>query len=308
VVTTPQPIATKRSTALPAPRAAGVLQSRGERTHRLGRRFERRGGQRIELHRQVDKSGLDVDWDLDADGAAGRREGEARRFAQRGQRGLGVADAERGLADRLQHLQLRRRFVNEAEVAVDVVGLDLPGEVQQRRAGGQRLDQRAGRIAGAGAGAGDAHAQGAGDAGIRIGHVAGAGLAARRHEADLAAPVERVEDGHVVDGDHAERGANAAALEEAGGEFTDGDAGGRGGGHAVFLEAAMPPGWGMCASSWLSPAAAWRTLGTSVSAWSGVICCAGTVMLMAAATSWRSLWTGAAMVVMPVSKPPWLMP
>jgi hypothetical protein len=75
---------------------------------------------------------------------------EARRFAQRGQRGLGVADAERGLADRLQHLQLRRRFVDEARSRSMYVGLDLPGEVQQRRAGGQRLDQRPAHVAGAG--------------------------------------------------------------------------------------------------------------------------------------------------------------
>jgi hypothetical protein len=38
-------------------------------------------------------------------------------------------------------------------------------------------------------------------------------LAARHHEAQLAASKHRVEDGHVVDGDHPEGGLHVAMLE-----------------------------------------------------------------------------------------------
>jgi len=75
----------------------------------------------------------------------------------------------------------------------------------------------------AGAGAGDAYAQHARDARIGVGHVAGAGLASGRDKADLPTPVEGVEDGHVVDRDHAIGGLDLASLQKSGNQLAHGD-------------------------------------------------------------------------------------
>ena len=118
-------------------------------------------------------------------------------------------------------VELRPRLVQEAEAAVKERLVDLAGEMEERRAGGRRLDERARSVAGAGAGAGDDDAKPARDAGRRVRHVGGARLAARRHEADTAAPVDRVEDRNVVNADDAEGEAHAGALEEGGDDVAE---------------------------------------------------------------------------------------
>ena len=127
--------------------------------------------------------------------------------------------------------------MDEAQVTVNKVGFDLTGQVQQRGAGGECFHQRPGGVAGARAGAGDAHAQHAADAGGGVGHVAGTGLAPRRHKVDTAAPVQGIEHRHVVDRDHAKGDLHPALLQKTGDQFAHGDHGGRVGGirrsHAV---------------------------------------------------------------------------
>ena len=71
-----------------------------------------------------------------------------------------------------------------------------------------------------------------GHARIGVGHVHGAGFAARRDEADAALARDRVEDRHVVDRDHAEGGGDAHVGERARDGVADrfGFNGGSGGG------------------------------------------------------------------------------
>jgi hypothetical protein len=102
------------------------------------------------------------------------------------------------------------------------VSTELTGDVQQRGAGGQCFDHRARRVARRGARAGERNAEAAGHARETIGHVHRAGFAARADVADLAAIVDRVEDRHVMDRDHAECGLNAALLEKGGDQFANG--------------------------------------------------------------------------------------
>jgi hypothetical protein len=112
--------------------------------------------------------------------------------------------------------------VNIREVLIEVFGFDLAGDVQQRGAGGQCFDHRARCVARRGARAGKGDAEAAGDAREAIGHIHRAGFAARADIADLAAVMDRVEDRHVVDRDHAECGLNAALLEKGGDQFAIG--------------------------------------------------------------------------------------
>ncbi|MNE58567.1 hypothetical protein D3C80_1536070 [compost metagenome] len=109
------------------------------------------------------------------------------------------------------------------KVLVQVRRFDLPGDVQQRRAGGQCFDQRTGSVARSGAGGGQAHAQATGGAGIGIGHVGRPGFTAGHDEADVAAHGEGIEDRHVVDRDHAEGGLDLALLEKRGDGSANGD-------------------------------------------------------------------------------------
>ena len=120
-----------------------------------------------------------------------------------------LPDPQVGLADGLEHVRLARHVVDRRAVAIDEFAIDLRGDVQHRRAGGQRFDLRAGGIAGRGAGAGDDDAKRARHPRIGVGHVHGAGLAARRHETDSAVPRDGVENRHVVDRDHAENRRHA---------------------------------------------------------------------------------------------------
>ena len=190
-------------------------------------------------------------------------------------------------------------LVNETEVAVNELRLNLAGQVQQGRARRPGLHHGAGRIATAGAGAGHAHPDHTADARGRIGHIAGAGLAAGRYKANLPAPVKGVEDGHVVDRDHAEGGAHATRLEEAGDRFAHSDGLGA---HAAFLwEGDQGPRPGRCCSLSLSWRAASQTPATSSLSSGSSMRWAGTVTLMAAATLPGPLKTGAATVEMPDS-------
>ena len=90
----------------------------------------------------------------------------------------------------------------------------------------------AGSVAGGRPGAGDDHAERVGHARVRVGHVHGARLAARRHESDPLLAVDRVEDRHVVNGDDAEDGRHADLRQRAGDEIADRLLRGRGRGSA----------------------------------------------------------------------------
>ncbi len=94
--------------------------------------------------------------------------------------------------------------------------------MQQRGACGQRFDHRARCIARRRAGAREGHTEAARYARKTVGHIHGAGFAARADITNLAAVVDRVEDRHVVDRDHAERGFYAALLEKSGDQFANG--------------------------------------------------------------------------------------
>ena len=215
-----------RAAAQPQQRPAAACQRVGQAVQRgsVGRGHQRgRCGQAGVVVGQGYQRGLDVDGQLHADRPAWRAEGAAHGILQGGQRGVGTAHPPGPLGHRLQHRQLVGRLVDVGQVAVEVGRLDLPGDVQQWRAGGQGLDQAAGGIASGGAGAGDHHAQRAGAAGAGVGHAGGAGLTPGRHEADGAALGDGVQDRHVVDGDHAEGHLDAAALQEGGDGMANGD-------------------------------------------------------------------------------------
>jgi hypothetical protein len=86
----------------------------------------------------------------------------------------------------------------------------------------QRLDERPARIPRSRSGTRDAHAQAAGHARVRIGHVGRTGFAARGNAPNHPASHQRIEDRHVVDADHPERRANAGRFEK-GGDHVAGD-------------------------------------------------------------------------------------
>ena len=98
---------------------------------------------------------------------------------------LWCLNTKRRFAYGLQHAQLVGVLMDEAPVFVDPLRINLSGEVQERRAGGHRLDQSARCIARACARAGNHHAELATYAGCSVGHIASACLATRRHEANL---------------------------------------------------------------------------------------------------------------------------
>ena len=112
--------------------------------------------------------------------------------------------------------------MDRGAIAVHPGPIDLRGDVQHRRAGGERLDLRARRIARRGARAGDDHAERARDARIGIRHVHRTCLAACRNEADAVVARDRVEDRHVVDRDHAEHRGDADLGQRVGDEIAHG--------------------------------------------------------------------------------------
>lgn len=211
-----------RAAAEPQERTFRLRQLLGELRDALAGMRERADVRRGQIGGPFDLGGLNVDGNLDADRAARRGLRDAHGFADGRQRGFNGTHAKRGLRDRLQHRQLIGRFVDIREIFIEVFGLDLTGDVQQRGARGQCLDHRARCVARGRAGAGERDAESAGNARETIGHVHRARFAARADVADLAALMDRVEDRHVVDRDHAECGMHPALLEKSGDQFADG--------------------------------------------------------------------------------------
>ena len=213
------------ATAQPQQRAFGGYQPGCQCIDLCSIRLQGRQCQRCQVRRQVHQAGLNVNRYLNADRPAWRRERQAMRFTKRGQSCRGIAYAKGGLAYRLQHSQLLWCVVNIAQVAVQVIRFNLPGQVQHRRARGQCLDQCTRCIASPCTDTGDAHAQAARYACVGIGHVAGTRLTTGRHKADFLPRVEGIENRHVVNRDHTERGLGTAKFQKADGEFAHGDLG-----------------------------------------------------------------------------------
>ena len=105
--------------------------------------------------------------------------------------------------------------MDEAPVFINPLRINLPGQMQQRRARCHSLDQSACGIARARARAGDDHAERAADSGRRIRHIACASFAARGHEADSFQAMKGIKNGHVVNRDHTESDAYALTLKKA---------------------------------------------------------------------------------------------
>ena len=93
--------------------------------------------------------------------------------------------------------------------------------MQQRRAGIHGFHQRAYRVPGPRAGAGQRHAE-AGKAPVSIGHGDGTGFTARGHKADIAPLPNRIRDRQVVNGDDAVDGLNLILLQRSGDGIADG--------------------------------------------------------------------------------------
>ncbi len=181
-----------------------------------------------------------------------------------------------------------------------------PVRCKQRRACGQGLDHGASGIAAARAGAGHAHPQQASDAGVCVGHVAGAGLAPGRAQSGFFGACGRRPRWACCGWrSRRRRRCTPHGLQKTGGQFAHGDAvGGRSGrSHVVIKEkswvARQPASAGSGVGSVARPPA--RTMAAKGLAWLSASCWAGTVMLTAATTRRWSLSTGAAMVVMPAS-------
>ncbi len=199
--------------AEPEERALGVADQRCEPVERgtVGDRWV--DDRRRDRTGQRDLGALDVDRDLDADWSRGRGKRGPHRLLQYRERVFGARYAEEPLRDRLEHARLVRRLVDVAAALIEKAGLDLAGQMEHRRAGGERLDEAAGGVTGRNARGGHADAKPARHPREGVGHVERARLAARRHEAHAPARGDRVEDRHVVDRDDAESGADAAGLE-----------------------------------------------------------------------------------------------
>ena len=126
----PAASAASRARGSPPPRPAPPRRAagRGDRQH-----------QRVELRRARDGGALDVDRDLDADGAHRRGQRQGRGAGQHAERFLRRTHPEGGLRDRRQHRRLARHVVHRAHVAVEVFRGGLAGDVQHRAAGELRL-------------------------------------------------------------------------------------------------------------------------------------------------------------------------
>ena len=178
--------------------------------------------ERVELGRAGDFLALEVGGDLDGDGAGGGGEGVGCGGAE------GVEDLVRGqgpvngFADGGEHGALARQVVDGAGVTAEEAGGGLAGDVEHGAAGEPGFDQAGDGVGGAWAGAGDEHAEGSGNAGVAVGHVAAAHLATGGDEADGVAAADGVEDGDVVDGDDAEGGGHPGGGQELRDEVADG--------------------------------------------------------------------------------------
>ena len=171
----------------------------------------------------VEQLSLHVDGDFNADRPTRRCVGQSVGLAQNAQGALGVTDAKSRFADRREHGQLRRCFVDVAPIAVHIGGLDLTGQMQHGCARGQGLHQSPCGIARTGASAGDANAPGCAHTGGCIGHVACASFATRRHKTHLPALMHGVQDRHVVNGNHAVGGFHPRGFHKPNRQFSHGD-------------------------------------------------------------------------------------
>ena len=86
---------------------------------------------------------LHVDGDLQRHRSARRGQRGARRRLHHADRGAALPYPEISLRDRAQHVGLARHVVDRRAVAVHEGPVDLGGDVEHRRAGGERLDLRA---------------------------------------------------------------------------------------------------------------------------------------------------------------------
>ena len=93
-------------------------------------------------------------------------------------------------------------------------GIDLARQVQQGRARRHRFDDSAAGIPRRRAGAGYGDAEPAPHACIGIGHIYRPALGTRRHEIDIVATENSVQDRHVMDADNAESMVDAAAFKK----------------------------------------------------------------------------------------------
>ena len=240
-------------------------QQIGQGLHSTGLRHQRGDRPWHQIKGQRQAHGLHIDGDFNADGATGRRESHTHGFAQSGQRSLGIANSKSLFAHRLEHGQLRRMLMDKAQITIKELRLDLASQVQQRRACRDGLHHGPRRVAATGSGTGHAHAQHATHAGCGIGHVAGASFPTCRDKTDLPTGVESIEDGHVVDGNHAIGGFHAARFKETGDQFAHGDAVRRRV-HSIFFSldlAGHAPRWGKWLRRSVNCAAAAFTISTS---------------------------------------------
>jgi hypothetical protein len=102
--------------------------------------------------------------------------------------------------------------VDEPTTLAEVGAVDLTGHVEHATAGRQRLDHRAGGVAGTGARAGDGDAQAAGDPALCVGRVHRRRLVADRDEATVRR--HRVDEREVVDTDDAVRRLDAGGVHQ----------------------------------------------------------------------------------------------
>jgi hypothetical protein len=211
------------------------------RRHDLGQRSERRligsdrrrprQGQGIEIGRARDLGALDIDRDFDADRATRRRHRILHRPGQDAQRLARREDPVRGLADRGEHRRLAGHVVDRPHITVQHPGRRLSGDVEQRRSGEPRLDQGRHGIRRSRPGAGDQNAQPALHAGISVGHVPPAILAAGGDETDGVAAADGVQRRDVVHRDDAEHRLHLHPLQKVGDQVA----------HHIFFGHCHPP-------------------------------------------------------------------
>ncbi len=198
-----------RAAAEPQHGTLGLQHHGGKRVEARCARRSQWNGRHARYVPLQDLGALNVDWDFERYWTGRRCERRRRGLEQRIDGSDRLPNADVVLADRLEHVGLPRHIVDRGAIAVDEFAVDLRGDVQDRRTGRERFNLRAGRVAGRGPGAGDDDAERTRDAGKRVRHVHGAGLAARGHEANPALTCDGVEDRHIVDRDYAERRRHA---------------------------------------------------------------------------------------------------
>ena len=134
---------------------------------------------------------------------------------------VGVANAVSALRTGFQKGQLIAGFVNKTGVGVQPGFFDLSGQVQQRRTGVHRLNQRADRITRPRAGTGQRHAE-PGKTAVGVSHGHRARFTARRNKADFFPLADGIGDRQVMDRNDAINGFNVILLQRSGDGIADG--------------------------------------------------------------------------------------